>query len=73
MLTNSLHSSWRYVMALSRLADGEKVIFLGAQSGRNQYKPAALQVAQRFMTVDVSLFVYVSFLYTEHRRAGGPA
>src|ERR1700738_1974287 len=25
MLTNSLHSSWRYVMALSRLADGEKV------------------------------------------------
>jgi hypothetical protein len=46
MLTNSLHSSWRYVMALSRLADGEKVIFLGAQSGRNQYKPVALQVAR---------------------------
>ena len=46
MLTNSLHSSWRYVMALSRLADGEKVIFLGAQSGRNQYKPVGLQVAR---------------------------
>jgi 2,5-dihydroxypyridine 5,6-dioxygenase len=46
MLTNSLHSSWRHVMALSRLADGEKVIVLGAQSGRNQYKPVALQVAR---------------------------
>jgi hypothetical protein len=33
-------------MALSRLADGEKVIFLGAQSGRNQYKPVGLQVAR---------------------------
>jgi hypothetical protein len=46
MLTNSLHSSWRHVMALSRVADGEKVIVLGAQSGRNQHKPVAPQGAR---------------------------
>jgi 2,5-dihydroxypyridine 5,6-dioxygenase len=46
MLTTSLHASWRHVMSLSRLRDGEKVIVLGAQSGRNHYKSIALQVAR---------------------------
>jgi 2,5-dihydroxypyridine 5,6-dioxygenase len=46
MLTTSLHASWRHVMSLSRLREGEKVIVLGAQSGRSQYKSIALQVAR---------------------------
>jgi len=46
MFTASHHAAWRHVLSLSRLREGEKVIVLGGQLGRNQYKSIAMQVAR---------------------------
>ena len=46
MLTTGLHASWRHVLSLCRLREGERVLVLGAEAGRNHYKSVALQVAR---------------------------
>ena len=44
MANSSIQSLWRQVMTLSKVREGEKVVVLGTQSGRNRYKDVALEV-----------------------------